>query len=662
MSAFKQLVAGVVIAVAGLAAAAQDSTPADLGKAENFRLFTSAGGSWELAYQGDARAVGLLALDPLCPVGREAARALEEVRAGVDAAALSVAAINVRPGLSRSEAEKAAKELGLNYPILMDETLDISRSLGLKHSGEGVVINPADWKIMYRGAADAQGKAALDGALAGQPVVVPAVESSGAEISYAKQEAISYTRDIVPILQSKCVACHTEGGLAPFAMSNYKKVHGWADMIRETVRTKRMPPWHADPEVAEYQNSRALEPEQEAKLLAWVEAGAPKDGDADPLEQVAAASKVDPWQLGEPDHIVKLPTRQELPAEGIVNYRYLPVEAGIDKDQWLRAIEVRTDNKPVLHHALIFVTYPKEYRHIQPDAHSGLNGYFAAYLPGMQIVSLPPDRGIFLPKGSVFTFQMHYSVTGKPETEQCEMGLYFQDHVPDKVVKIEAAHENDFVIPPNARDHEVKADYDFEEEAEIIGLSPHMHFRGSRFKFAANFPDGELLQLLNVPFYQFDWQPMYMLQQPLKVPAGTRIECVGAFDNSKFNAKNPQPMQYVRFGEQSFEEMFIGYVQYAQPLNPELYQPREVDPEKYVGLGETITKDNIAGMKFRIERRLVVEFKPGGLVESEDGSVKGKYEFLDEHRIKVKSLFGEFEFTAIGDELYVNGRPIRRVE
>jgi hypothetical protein len=660
LAATHRLIAGIAITLLAASAGAQDTAAAS--RAENFRLNTASGLSWELAYQGDATAVALLALDPQCPVGREAAKALEEVRAAADPAALSVAAINVRPEATREEVDAMARELGLQYPVLMDQTLTVAKSLGLARSGEGVLISPReDWKVLYRGAADAHGKAALDGTLAGEAVLVPAVSSTGTPISYPRVE-VSYTRDIVPILQTKCVSCHVDGGLGPFAMNNYRKVHGWADMIRETVRTKRMPPWHADPAVGAFKNDRSLSAEEETKLLAWVESGAPKDGDEDPLAVVTENLKVEPWQLGEPDHVVQLPQPQQLPAEGVIPYRYIPVEANITEDKWLRALEVRTNNRPVLHHALIFITYPKEYRHIQPDAHSGLNGYFAAYLPGGQIYALPEEMGIFLPKGSVFTFQMHYSVTGKPETEQCEMGLYFHEHTPKKVVKIEAAHENDFLIPPGARDHEVKARYDFDHEAEILGLSPHMHFRGSRFKFAANFPDGELMNLLNVPFYEFDWQPMYMFEQPLKVPAGTRIECVGAFDNSRFNKKNPQPAQMVAFGEQSFEEMFIGYVEFAEDLDPERYQPRPVDPERYVGLGEKITPESIVGMQFRILRNIVVEFFEDGKVESADGTVKGKYEFLDDSRIKVKSLFGEYIFTAIGDELFLQGRPLRRVQ
>lgn len=633
-------------------------------KAENFRLTTHDDKSWELHYQGDAKAVVLLAFDPECPVSREAAAGLESVRAGLEENTVSAAAINVRPDLDRNAVSKAAAELGLKYPVLMDPTLQVSKSIGFTRAGEGALIIPSEsWKVAYKGAADANGKAVLDSHLSGQPIVSAMSESvpEGSEIQYKDLGEISYARDIVPILQNKCVSCHHDGGLGPFAMSDYKKVHGWSDMIRETVMTKRMPPWHADPAMGDFMNSRALTTEEEAKLLAWIESGAPKGEEEDPLPAMQPEPGQQPWQLGTPDHIVRLPETQELPAEGIIDYRYIPVEANIDEDKWLRAIEVRTDNLPVLHHALIFVTYPKEYRHIQPEARSGLNGYFGAYLPGAQVFALPDDAGVFLPKGSVFTFQMHYNSTGKPEQERCEMGLWFHEKPPARVVKIEAANDTDFSIPPNARDHEVRATYTFAEEAEILGLSPHMHYRGSRFKFAANFPDGDVQPLLNVPFYEFDWQPMYLFREPLRVPEGTEIACVGAFDNSRFNRKNPEPEQWVGFGEQSFEEMFIGYVKYAVPVDPALYSPREIKAEDFIGLGEAITEESIVGMQFRIRRNIVMEFKEDGKVESADGAIKGKYRFIAPNRLVVNSIFGELEFMVVNDELFMNGRALRRV-
>lgn len=624
-------------------------------RAENFRLTDQNGRSHELYYLEDHAAVVLFSFAADCPASIEAARQLAAMRATMGEAAPPVLGVNALPGDDRAAVTAALGETAL--PVLMDPSQSIGRSLGLRVTGEALVLSPKeDWAVTYRGAADA---AAIQAVLAGS-APQPAA-ATGRAIAYADYSQVSYARDIVPILASKCVSCHRDGGLGPFAMSDYRKVLGWGDMIRETVRTKRMPPWHADTGVGEFLHSRALSAEEEAKLLAWVEQGAPKDGEEDPLPAIAAKAAPRTWQLGEPDHVVRLPEVQDIPAEGIVDYRYIPVAVGIDENKWVRALEVRTDNPSVVHHALIFINYPPEYRHKQPKPNKGLRGYFASYLPGAQIAPLPDDAGIFLPKGAVLTFQMHYSVTGKPEKERTEIGFYFHDHQPARVVRVEAGHYNDFLIPPNAQDHPTQCDYEFKQDAEILGLSPHMHFRGSRFRFALKEGDAQERTLLNVPFYEFDWQPMYFLKEPVKVAAGTRMLCEGAFDNSRFNRKNPNPAQYVPFGEQSFQEMFIGYIQMASPLDPADFEPRALEESQRIGRGVPITPENIVGMKFRIVEKLKVEFRPEGKVVTLQGDPFGTYTFVTPGRIRTKSFFGEIDLYVVGDELYFEGEPATRL-
>lgn len=626
-------------------------------RVENFRLTDHQGRSHELYHLEDSSAVVLFSFAPDCEVARATATGLQELVAGMAESAPAVLGVNAVAEDNREAVAEAMGETPLS--ILMDPAQRIAHALGFQHTGEVLLINPKEnWRVLYRGGLDPE---ALKGFLTGQSLAATTTPAQGRAISYADYSQVSYARDIVPILESKCLSCHREGGLGPFAMSDYKKVMGWGEMIRETVRTKRMPPWHADPGVGAFKHSRALTPEQEAKLLAWIEAGAPQGEEEDTLPEAVAKSAPVKWQLGEPDHLIRLPEVQELPAAGIVNYRYIPVAANIDEDKWVRAIEVRATNPAVVHHALIFINYPREYRHMQPRPHKGLRGYFASYLPGAQILPLPDDAGVFLPKGSVLTFQMHYNPTGKPETDQTEMGLYFHDTVPARAVRIEAGHYNDFIIPPNAKDHPSRCRYEFKQDAEILGLSPHMHFRGSRFAFTVKHPDDSEQPLLNVPFYEFDWQPMYFLEEPLKVSKGARMICEGAFDNSRFNKKNPNPDQFVPFGEQSFQEMFIGYVQFATQRNPDDYVPQELTPEQRIGVGVPITPENIVGMKFRIVEELRVEFMPDGKVNTLQGDPFGTYEFTDAGKIQTKSLFGPIELYVVGDELYYDGEPTRRV-
>ena len=623
----------------------------------NFRLTDHTGSSHELFRLADSSAVVVLAYSPECAVAKEGAAALSKARAAAGEAGPAVLGINVTGGDDRAKVAEALGDVAL--PVLMDPAQTVSKSLGFTQAGEVVVIVPGEgWRVVYRGALNA---AALQAYLKGDLFPAAVTEAAGQAIVYPDYSGISYVKDIAPILETKCFSCHREGGLGPFAFSDYKKVLGWSDMIHETVRTKRMPPWHADTAVGAIEHKHALSAEEEGKLLAWIEAGAPQDVGDDPL--VAAAAKPAPgaWTLGEPDHIVRMQDAQELPAEGIVNYRYIPVAVGIDEDKWVRAMQVRSDNPKVLHHALLFITYPREYRHLQPRPSKGLRGYFASFVPGAEVTSLPDDAGVFLPKGSVLTFQMHYTTIGKATQERSELGLYFHESAPSRAVRVEAGHENDFAIPPHAKDHPTKCDYEFRRDAEILGLSPHMHYRGSRFRFTADYPDGEQEDLLNVPWYEFDWQPMYFLEKPLKVPEGTRIVMDGGFDNSRFNRKNPNPEQMIRFGEQSFQEMFIGYVQYATQRDPDRYQARELEPHETIGMGEMITQDNIVGMKFRIVEELQVEFKPDGKLHTLQGYPMGTYVFETPTQIKTKSLFGEIVLFVVGDELFFDGNPLRRI-
>ncbi|MBI1318537.1 MAG: redoxin domain-containing protein [Candidatus Hydrogenedens sp.] len=645
---------------------------------ENFRLIDHQGVSREFYHLEDAKGVILFAFDAESPVAMETAATLQQHAEEAKEAGVSIWGLNVRPGADREAVAKAAADNGLGMPVLMDPSQRIAFSLGLTHAGETLLVDPAkSWAIVYRGAVDNRfaEEAASEQAtetylrnaavsmLDGQPIVLASTQPAGETIAYADTSSVSYANDIVPILESKCITCHYEGGLGPFPMNSYKKVRGWAPMMRETVRTGRMPPWHADDATGPYQHDRSLTVDEERKLLAWIEQGAVKDTDEDPLAKYDEP-KPATWQLGEPDAVVQLPEVQQIQADGIVEYRYIPVSSGLKENRWLKGVEVRTNNPAVVHHALIFVSYPRDYRHLEPEARSGLNGYFGAYLPGAQLNFFPEGSAMFLPHDAVFVFQMHYNSTGKPEEDMTEMGLYFADGPPEDVIKIEAAHYNDFLIPPNEYDVEAFADYRFDEKATILGLSPHMHYRGSRFKFAANFPEDSGMQdrlLLNVPLFEFDWQPMYFLEQPVQVPKGTVMECEGAFNNSRFNPKNPNPDAYVRFGEQSFEEMFIGYVMFTTPYREENFQPQEIDTSKIVGYGEAITKDSLPGMSFVMMRRIKVDFQADGVLSAGDGAIKGTWE-MNGNTITLDTPLGKHDIFVNNDELIFHGRAMRRVQ
>lgn len=643
---------------------------------ENFRLIDHNGHSHELYNEEDAIAVVLFTQGCGCPIVRQSVPELNRLRDAYADKGVVFFMINANPQDTHADASKEAAEFEIAMPILMDPTQDIVRSLASDRTAEAIVIDPKDkWRIVYRGPVDdrfgygaRKNKAdhrwlqdALDARLAGEAVDVARVGTKGCLINFAEHDAISYENDIVPILESKCVTCHTDGGVAPFAMSSYRKVKGWADMMRETVRTKRMPPWHADRETGPYLNDRSLTVKQEAQLLAWLEQGAPKpEEEADPL--AAFTPEVNKgWALGEPDLVVELPKAQEIPAEGVVDYRYIPVNTPLTEDKWVSGLEVRPTNAEVVHHALIFVVYPREYEHLQPNSRSGLNGYFAGFLPGAKIVPYPEGTGQFLPKGSTFIFQMHYNTSGRAGTDQTQMALYFCDEPPGEALVIRAAAETEFKIAPNERNKRVRASFKFNKEARLWGVAPHMHYRGSWFQYDIKQGDEDRELLMNVPWYEFDWQPMYFFEKPVAVNEETRILCEGGFDNSRFNPKNPNPEQWVYFGEQSYEEMFIGYLTYSFPYKPEDFAPQEINTAEIIGYGVDLNEETLPGTKWRIVRNIVIEFQEDGKLMDQTGFIKGTWT-LDGNIIEIKSPMRNVELGVRGDELLFRGRALNRVQ
>ncbi len=649
-------------------------TVPDGSQVENFRLIDHTGRSIELYRSSEAPAVVLYTHGVGCPVVRRSIPELNRLQKKYGEQGVVFFMLNANSQDSRTDLAEEAEEYGITFPILKDPTQRIVHALGSTRTAEVLVLDPqADWTVLYRGPVDdrfdygTQKEEAthrwledvLQAKLSGKPVVPHREETKGCLIGYVEDKSLSYAKDVAPILASNCVTCHRKGGVGPFAMTNYKKVKGWSDMIRETLRTKRMPPWHADPAYKSFHNSIDITSEERRILLTWIEQGArQEEGEADPLAELTLED-LSEWTLGTPDHIVQLPEAQHLPAEGIFDYRYITVPSGLTEDKWMTGVEVLPTAMEVVHHALIFIMYPPQYRHLEPDAKGGLNGFFASYLPSGNLQPFPEGTAQFVPAGSSFVFQMHYNATGKPEVDQTRMGLHFRDGPPEQVFHIKGAAETDFEIPAGATDFATRATYRFDEDATVYGLSPHMHYRGSRFTFEAQYPDASKETLLSVPWYEFDWQPMYFFDTPVKVAGGTRIQCEGAFDNSAQNPRNPDPTKSVRFGEQTHEEMFIGYVGYSQPYRAEDFQPADLNPDQWPGFGKDLTEAYLTGTTWSIGDRFQLRFEADGKLIIND-RFEGTWRFEGD-TVHVETPRRGFELKVQGDSLIVRGRPLMRV-
>jgi hypothetical protein len=537
-------------------------------RVDDFALLDHTGKFHHLYYLSDAKAVVLMTHDNECAATREAVAGLEQAKSSFGARGVEFLMINVDD--SRQAIAAQAKQTGTSIPVLVDETQLVGASLRLQRAGEVLVIDPEGWKIAYRGPLDKKhtGNAlltdALDSVLAGQAVKSPRVAAKGCAIKVSDKRVpsgrkISYSKQIAPLLADNCVTCHRIGGIGPFAMNSYAVVQGFSPMIREVIRTRRMPPFHADPHVGTFEGDRSLTKEEAQTLVRWIEAGAPRGNGPDPLAEL---NKQWPeWAFGEPDLVVKLPAF-DVPASGTIDYQRYVVENTTGRDIWMRASDTIPGDRTVVHHVLVSVYDPKlPERERMIRASSGELG---AYVPGNGPVMYPQDTGVLVPKDCSFAFQVHYTSSGKAARDETRVGFYFAKQQPQYEFKTAVLFKPSLMIPPNTKAYTDFTTYEFKREAVIFNLTPHAHYRGSASKFVAKYPDGREELLLSVPKYDFNWQTTYSLVTPKVIPAGTSIIHSTTYDNSAQNPANPDPNRTVPWGEQSWDEMLYGVVQYRE--------------------------------------------------------------------------------------------------
>jgi hypothetical protein len=476
--------------------------------------------------------------------------------------------IDANPHDDRKTLQKDAARYGIDMPILKDQAQLVAESLHIDRTGEALLIDTRTWQVVYRGPVDdrlyyetakptAQQhflRDAIAALLDGRAVDLAAPSAIGCRVSLHKQkEEVSYAKQVAPILMEKCVSCHQAGGIGPWAMDSYKMVKGWSAMMREVLMNRRMPPWHADPAIGSFANDRSLSVEQMRTLVHWIDAGAPRGEGPDPLLE-RKAQIVPEWPLGEPDVVIDVP-EQQIPASGFIDYRYISIPLPVDRDVWVRAVDVRPSNRAVMHHTLVFVD----------DRPESENTFLAVYGPGLQIEPFPQNSGRLLPKGTALKFELHYQAVGYATSDRPRLAIYLHKRPPSHEFVVSSAWARDFRIPPYVADHPVEAKFVFAQDALLHSFLPHMHLRGSRVSYDARYPDGRKELLLSVPRFNFNWQTLYSLRTPKPIPAKTEILVRGVFDNSRSNPANPDPSKEVRNGPQTWDEMLVGYVLYTVP-------------------------------------------------------------------------------------------------
>ncbi|MBX9789193.1 MAG: redoxin domain-containing protein [Pirellulales bacterium] len=527
-----------------------------------------------------------------CPLVALYGPRLAELAAEYEAKGIAFLGIDSNEQDTRAEVFAWSQKAGIEFPVVKDVDCKVADHFGAKRTPEVFVLD-RERVVRYRGRIDDQYgiqrgapykrnepkrrdlALALDELLAEKPVSVAQTDPPGCLIGRASLDPgspqdegegssphggrITFAHDVAPIFNKHCVQCHRAGEIGPMPLAKFEDTKGWGDMIREVVSERRMPPWHADPKYGTFGNDARLSDEEIQTITTWVDGGCPK-GNARELPK--APKFAAGWQIDKPDLILPM-SSQPFPvqAEGTMDYQYFTVDPGFTEDMWISAAEARPGNRAVVHHIIVFVERPDGRKSAIP-----IDGFLVATAPGARPLVLPEGYAKKVPAGSKLKFQMHYTPNGTAQSDLSSVGLKFAN--PRNVrtlVRTDAAFNIVFRIPPRAEAYPVNSMRTMGKDVLLVSLYPHMHLRGSAFRYTARYPDGKEEILLDIPAYDFNWQNTYELKEPKLLPKGTVLRCDAKFNNSSSNAANPNPNQEVIFGEQTYQEMMIGFYDVALP-------------------------------------------------------------------------------------------------
>lgn len=572
---------GIWLAILTLAAGAltlaADAPPDDRKRIADFTLSAPLDKSKvALSDLKDKKAVVVLFLGTECPLNNLYLPRLAELHKQYGDKGVAFLGINSNRQDSPERVAEHARKHKVPFPILKDPGNKVADLFGATRTPEAFLLD-ATSAVCYQGRIDDQYGIlaqrpkptktelvdALEALLAGRPIVTAKTEAPGCligRVTPPKAEgAVVFTRDIVPLLQKHCQECHRPGQIGPMALLQYDDAVAWAETIREVVAERRMPPWFADPKFGKFVNDRRL-PEADRKLLlAWVEQGCPQ---GDPKYLPPPREFAEGWRMGKPDLVLQMPTEFDVPAQmprGGIPYKHFIVDPGFEEDRWVVRGEARPDAKAVVHHMLVFILPPG--KRFNPDDPS--NPVLCGTAPGDVAQRLPEGMAKRVPAKHRLVFQMHYTPNGTAMKDRSSVGLTFAAQPPRLEVKTVPIFNAFFRIPAGADNHRVESTFTFERDGYVTGLMPHMHLRGKDFLYEAEYPDGTKETLLSVPRFNFHWQSVYRLEKPHKMPAGTKVHCVAHFDNSDKNPNNPDPTRTVFWGDQTWQEMMVGWMDYA---------------------------------------------------------------------------------------------------
>jgi mono/diheme cytochrome c family protein len=445
-------------------------------------------------------------------------------------------------------------------------------------------------------------------------IAVSLVLSASIIASSGGAKNVTFNKDVAPIFYKNCAECHRSNDIAPMPLMTYKQARAWARSIKEKIVKREMPPWSPDPKYGEFTNDHRLAQKDIDTIVAWVDQGA-KEGDAKDLLPTPEFTSTDGWRLGKPDAVFDIGQEFTVNANTPDTIQSFIVPTNFKEDKWVTAAEILPGNRKVVHHVIAFIQTPEMieqfkkgegraralmqsnvfYREgtllkvkadapVIDDGCSAPNGgsafkrpgageggdafglFLAGYAPGKGIDVFPPGTAKKVPAGSMLVFQMHYSSYGGKfegiQGDRTRLGLHFTSKPPERSLKTVGIQNHYFKLPAGDGNHEVTACYTFDADVSLTSYMPHMHLRGKDMKYDVIYPDGHQETLLWVPKFSFNWQTMYYLKKPVSIPKGAKLIVTAHFDNSDKNKYNPDPAKTIRWGDPTYEEMMIGWMEY----------------------------------------------------------------------------------------------------
>ncbi len=544
---------------------------------------TLAGAEWNSAEElKGKKGIAFAVTSSSCPLSKKFAPTLAALEK--EFAAKGIAFVYLAPIESDSveDLKELAAGAGFNGPIL--KGTELPAALGVRTTTEFLLVDSKS-SVSYRGAVDDQyglnystdapkhtyAKDALTALLAGKEPVFRATTAPGCELDLkpakAAVEKVEFNNRISRIIQQNCQDCHRKGGAGPFVLETSKDVTSHKAVIKKVIEGGTMPPWNAEPEKAKshvktFKNDRSIPEQDKADLFAWFEAGAPEGNAADaPLPRPYSTD----WVIGKPDLVLQLPKEIQVKATGVMEYIEVIVDTELAEDKYVVAAEIQPSDKSVVHHVLCFALPPKKPGEFEVPKRGEGQGYFAAYVPGNSHQILPDGFGRKLQKGARIKFQLHFTPNGKATTDQCKVAFKFAEKPPANEIRVFPLGNPKIEIPPGDSNHKEIAEYKLPIDANVTAFSPHMHVRGKAAKYEAELPNGDIKELLMVPHYDFNWQLRYELAEPAVFPKGTILRYTAWYDNSDGNPSNPNPKKTVKWGDQTYDEMMLGYIEFYMP-------------------------------------------------------------------------------------------------